>query len=300
MRQSELQPGAVQQEDVEQARDDEADDAHHHERAHRRQAALGRVAVEAEARESRRGGEERPPERSAGVDHEQRRHRQADQRREGDEGVAGGRHRHRIDAGGDVEHQRERREHDQPAQRRDIDRMAEIGQRQAPAFRLDRAELEGRPGDQPGHAEPEGHVVVDADHVGAQALIDGDAGPCEPRAGTRVGVAVIVGHGRNLLIRVRRSPRVCPGARPSRIIWRHGAPPQGRSGGIGLALHYRLVSAAGSAPGVVCAGASNGRPGLPRPPDGASARRGRRSRGRGWSAPGRRRRAPSPRPAGAR
>ena len=74
-----------------------------------------------------------------------------------------------------------------------------LGQRQAAGFRLDRAELEREPSHQPGHAEPEGHVVVNADHVGPEALIDGDAGPCEPRAETRVGVAVIVGHERNLL-----------------------------------------------------------------------------------------------------
>ena len=61
--------------------------------------------------------------------------------------------------------------------------MAEVGQRQTPALRLDSAELERAVGHEPGHAEAEGHVVVDADHIGAQALIDGGcAGPCDPRA----------------------------------------------------------------------------------------------------------------------
>jgi hypothetical protein len=77
--------------------------------------------------------------------------------------------------------------------------MAEVGQRQTPVAHIDRAEREGAIGHQSGHAEPEGHVVIDADHIGPEALIDGDAGPCEPRAVTRIGVAVIVGHERNLL-----------------------------------------------------------------------------------------------------
>ena len=79
--------------------------------------------------------------------------------------------------------------------------MAEVGQRQAPVARIDRAKREGGIGHQSGHAEPEGHVVVDADHIGPEALIDGDAGPCVSRAGARAGVTVIVGHERNLLIK---------------------------------------------------------------------------------------------------
>ena len=77
--------------------------------------------------------------------------------------------------------------------------MAEVGQRQPPVARIDRAKRERGVGHQPGHAEAEGHVVVNADHIGAEALIDGDAGPCVPRAGARAGVTVIVGHERNLL-----------------------------------------------------------------------------------------------------
>ena len=125
---------------------------------------------------------------------QQGRHGEADQRREGDEGDLGARDRHRIDAGRDVEHQRQRRQHDNPAQRRHVDRMAQLGQSEAPVPHLYSAEGEGGVGDEAGRAEAEGHVVVDADHVSAQPLID--VGPCDPRAGTGVGVAVKVGHGR--------------------------------------------------------------------------------------------------------
>jgi hypothetical protein len=79
--------------------------------------------------------------------------------------------------------------------------MAQLGQSEAPVPHLYSAEGEGGVGDEASHAEAEGHVVVDADHVSAQPLID--VGPCDPRAGTGVGVAVKVGHGEEILLILR-------------------------------------------------------------------------------------------------
>ena len=84
--------------------------------------------------------------------------------------------------------------------------MAELGQPKAPVAHLYGAEREGGVGDEAGHAEAEGHVVVDADHVGAQTLID--VGPCDPRAVTGVGVAVKVGHGEEILLILRRPDKL--------------------------------------------------------------------------------------------
>src|ERR1700760_3187869 len=103
--------------------------------------------------------------------------------------------------------------------------MTEVGQRQTPAARVSRAKREGGVSRQPGYAEPDGHVVVNADHIGPEALIDGNAGPCVSRTGARAGVTVIVGHERNLTIsggaRLSFSD-----ARLTRIIWPRGAPLQ--------------------------------------------------------------------------
>ena len=55
--------------------------------------------------------------------------------------------------------------------------------------------LIGGTGDHAGQAETERHVIVYADHIGAQALIDrAGAGPGEASAVAGVGEAVIVGH----------------------------------------------------------------------------------------------------------
>jgi hypothetical protein len=86
--------------------------------------------------------------------------------------------------------------------------MAQLGQSEAPVPYLYRAEGEGGVGDEAGHAEAEGHVVVDADHVSAPPLID--VGPCDPRAGTGVGVAVKVGHGEEILLILRRPDKLGP------------------------------------------------------------------------------------------
>ena len=60
--------------------------------------------------------------------------------------------------------------------------------------RFDDAELVGEEGDDAGQAQAKRHVVVNAEHIGAQALVDRNGGPGDASAGAGVGVAVIVGH----------------------------------------------------------------------------------------------------------
>jgi hypothetical protein len=62
--------GAALQEDVYNAGDDQADQAHDKERANTRQVALGGVAVEAHPGEHRRRDEKHPGNRRAGIDEE--------------------------------------------------------------------------------------------------------------------------------------------------------------------------------------------------------------------------------------
>jgi hypothetical protein len=60
---------------------------------------------------------------------------------------------------------------------------------------LDDAELEGPEGDKARDAKPEGHVIVNADHIGPEALIDrAHAGPGDAGAVTSVRRAVKVRH----------------------------------------------------------------------------------------------------------
>ena len=66
-----------------------------------------------------------------------------------------------------AEDEGERREHDHPLQRADVDRLPEGGE--LPVLERHRR---GAVGDQAGDRQADRHVVVDAEHEGAQALID--------------------------------------------------------------------------------------------------------------------------------
>ena len=63
-----------------------------------------------------------------------------------------------------------------------------------PVADLTTPSLIGEEGDDAGQAQAKRHVIVNAEHIGAQALVDRSGGPGDASAGAGVGVAVIVGH----------------------------------------------------------------------------------------------------------
>ena len=146
------------------------------------------------------------------VDQEDRRQRQAHQAGEDPERGLRGRDAHRLDARAEIEDHAERREHHHPAQRRAVESRAERGQHLAVAERGDgacgivgggqhhRAER-GEAGD----GEAERHKVVNLEHIGAQALVDGRVG-----AGTRV-------HGARLIVAKVSHGFLCIASVPSGV-----------------------------------------------------------------------------------
>ena len=89
-----------------------------------------------------------------------------------------------VDAHGEEEHESKRREHDDPAQRASVDGRAETGQAHAaqPGDGLRRVvgyrqHIRAK-GSHARDGESQHHVVVDAQHICAKALVDlGCAGP---------------------------------------------------------------------------------------------------------------------------
>ena len=108
----------------------------------------------------------------AGEHEEDGRHRKAHHRGEGEEDQPRRRRLHPVHHRRKPEDEGERREHDHPLQRADVERVARTR-------RVARRPAVGAVGDQPGHREADRHVVVDAEHEGAQALVD----PLDPCAG---------------------------------------------------------------------------------------------------------------------
>src|SRR5580700_9822628 len=93
-------------------------------------------------------------------------------------------------------------------QGRYVNRPTEIVQEKLAAGRFDDAKLECAERDETRDSQAESHIIIYADHVGAQALIDrAHAGPGNAGAVTSVCCAVIVGH-RNLfsLLARQRTP----------------------------------------------------------------------------------------------
>ncbi len=167
------------EEDVDDRGDDEPDQTHHQERPHPREVALRGVAIERQAREGRRGGNEGLHDREAGKGQEDPADRQAHERAEGVEIELPRRGRKAVRDRPEAEHHDERGEHDYPAQRRGIERDAEPGQVDpvAELARRDRGIGRGRktrdrPGRERGDDHPHGHEPVDLVHVGAKPLID--------------------------------------------------------------------------------------------------------------------------------
>ena len=122
----------------------------------------------------------------AGIDEEQRQRRSR---------------RQPVDAEAEHHHQAERREDKDPHQRALEDCLAERRKLKARA-RLDYGLRECEPRDQPGQRQAGHHVVVDADHVGAQTRVDRYLGPVASPGGGDIPVEV--GHERPL-----RCPGVC-------------------------------------------------------------------------------------------
>src|SRR5262249_23709721 len=77
-----------------------------------------------------------------------------------------------------------------------VDRLTEGGQTdQLSASICDRGGVEREPGNHAGQRDADGHVVVDSDHVGPQALIDGNCLVRTEAASGRRVVPVEVRHG---------------------------------------------------------------------------------------------------------
>ena len=93
---------------------------------HAREVALRGVALEAERTERRRGDEEHAGDRSVRVDHQDDGERNADHRCVNPEGKLRCADAHLLDAEAQEKYQRERRENDDPLQRADEQRVAEL------------------------------------------------------------------------------------------------------------------------------------------------------------------------------
>ncbi len=165
-----IEPARLQK-DVDQARDDDADQAHEHERADGGQVTLGRIAVKAHRAERRRRDEEHTGDRRSGVDQEDRRQRDFEHAGIDEEQRQRGARREPVDAEAHEHDQAERRQDEQPHQRAVEDRLAERREHEAGAG-LGDGSGEGEPSDQSGQRHAGSHVVVDADHVRAQTRID--------------------------------------------------------------------------------------------------------------------------------
>src|SRR5690606_14504756 len=69
-------------------------------------------------------------------------------------------------------HHAQGRQHHHPLEGAGEDELSELGELHPRRRLLDRGH-EGQPGDGPGDADAARHVIVDADHVGPQTLVDG-------------------------------------------------------------------------------------------------------------------------------
>jgi len=79
--------------------------------------------------------------------------------------------RHAAHARAEHEDEGERRQHDHPTQRRGVDRLSEGRQRHRAAGLGDSHHVNAQRG-RAGDGEADAHIVVDAEHIGPQALID--------------------------------------------------------------------------------------------------------------------------------
>ena len=100
-------------------------------------------------------------------------------------------------------------DHDRAA----IKRLPERGERECATGGALHRGIEGKPGDDAGQSDAGGHVIVDADHVGAQACIDRDSTRGAEAAGSYVTVVV----------RHRSFLSYVPALRRSRHARRHSA-----------------------------------------------------------------------------
>ena len=185
------------------AGDNDAEQAHDQERAHPRQIALGRVAVEAKRAEGRRRHEEHLRDRGRRVAQEDRGERGAHHGCEQPEHQLRRAEAHLVDAPGEEEDEAQGRQRDDPHERRRKQRLSERGQIHAPMQRehaAARTRGQRRVGGhgigeddvgnnaRQGHAG--GHVVVDAQHVCAQTFVYGDVG-ARTHASLRIPVVVL-------------------------------------------------------------------------------------------------------------
>ena len=124
-----------------------------------RQVALSRVPVDAHRREGARGDEKHPRDALAGEHEEHRGKRDTHQRRINPVQRLCGTGLHALNAIAEPHDEAERCQHDQPDQRRARERGIKPG-------------LGKDQGDDAGQRQPRRHVVVDAEHIVAQADID--------------------------------------------------------------------------------------------------------------------------------
>ena len=174
------------------------------------QVALGRVAIERKRAEGRCRHEEGLRDALRREDQEDRRQRQTHEACEHPERNLRCRYAHRVDAGAQEEHHAERCQHDHPAQGRSVECGAETGEHRAVAERGDGRRRIGRGCErnraERGNAsddEAERHKVVNLEHVGAQALVDGGIGAGTRSRDARLIVAK-VSHWNPLLLLSRR------------------------------------------------------------------------------------------------
>jgi hypothetical protein len=99
-------------EQIDQACDDDAEQAHQQERPHSRHVTPRGVAVEAERAERGGGDEEHPHDRGVRINQEDRGQRNPHQRGERPEQKLGGRRRQAVDTSGNHEHHGERRQNE--------------------------------------------------------------------------------------------------------------------------------------------------------------------------------------------
>ena len=158
---------------------------HEQERPHARKVTFGRVAPERKRAERSGGDEEGADDALARVDEEDRRQGQTHQSRIDPEGCLCRSHAHVLNAEAQEEHQRKRCENDNPAEGAGIDELAESRELAVGDGKVERAK-----GCKAGDRQAERHKVVDADHIGAQALVDGrvraHAGRCAGLIVTKV------------------------------------------------------------------------------------------------------------------
>ena len=193
--------------------------SHDQEGAHGRQASLRRIAVDAKSAKSRRRDEEHPRDRAAGVNHQQERHRQADQPGEDQKQRARGRRGYCVGASAQEKHEAERREYDHPAQRAHVNRVAERRQGQTASGVVSHGEHLRAERDKAGDPQTQRHVIVDTEHIGAQALVylrsrlSGDVG-AEARIAVVIGHEILSSSGLAISTSSRRWPSRQYGASP--------------------------------------------------------------------------------------